>query len=122
MKYLAIIRNVLILAAIVLLNPVAIAGHASASSTMPHDMGGMSHNSSDTSSCSTLCRTAIVNREENAVRNDENEDDDEPGLPFYVLDNNRVSDSKTLKQELYSDALKPPPKIPVYILYGVFRA
>ena len=52
----------------------------------------------------------------------ENEDDDEPGLPFYVLDNNRVSDSKTLKQELYSDALKPPPKIPVYILYGVFRA
>lgn len=122
MKYITAIKSALILSAVLLLNSVAFVGHTSAMSTMSHDMGGMSHNSSDTSSCSTLCRTAIVNREENAVRNDENEDDDEPGLPFYVLDNIRVSDSKTLKQELYSDALKPPPKIPVYILYGVFRA
>lgn len=122
MKYITAIKSALILSAVLLLNSVAFVGHTSAMSTMSHDMGGMSHNSSDTSSCSTLCRTAIVNREENAVRNDENEDDDEPGLPFYVLDNNRVSDSKTLKQELYSDELKPPPKIPVYILYGVFRA
>lgn len=122
MKYITAIKSALILSAVLLLNSVVFVGHTSAMSTMSHDMGGMSHNSSDTSSCSTLCRTAIVNREENAVRNDENEDDDEPGLPFYVLDNNRVSDSKTLKQELYSDALKPPPKIPVYILYGVFRA
>ena len=122
MKYITAIKSALILSAVLLLNSVAFVGRTSAMSTMSHDMGGMSHNSSDTSSCSTLCRTAIVNREENAVRNDENEDDDEPGLPFYVLDNNRVSDSKTLKQELYSDALKPPPKIPIYILYGVFRA
>ena len=122
MKLMAAIKHTLVLLAVVLLNSISFAGHTSAMSTMSHEMGGMSHNSSDTRSCSTLCRTAIVNREENAVRNDENEDDDEPGLPFYVLDNNRVSDSKTLKQELYSDALKPPPKIPVYILYGVFRA
>ena len=122
MKYITAIKSALILLAVLLLNSVSFAVHTSAVSTMSHDMNGMSHNSSDTSSCSTLCRTAVVSREENAIRNDENEDDDEPVLPFYVQDNNWVSDSKTLKQELYADAVKPPPKIPVYILYGVFRA
>jgi len=77
MKYITAIKSALILSAVLLLNSVAFVGHTSAMSTMSHDMGGMSHNSSDTSSCSTLCRTAIVNREENAVRNDENEDDGE---------------------------------------------
>ena len=122
MKYITAIKSALILLAVLLLNSVTFAGHTSAMSTMSHDVDGMSHKSSDTSSCSTLCRTAVVSREENAVRNDESEDDDEPVLPFYVQDNNWVSDSKTLKQELYADAVKPPPKIPVYILYGVFRA
>lgn len=122
MKYVTAINSTVILLAVLLLNSVSFAGHTSAVSTMSHDMNGLSHNSSDTSSCSTLCRTAVVSREENAIRNDENEDDDEPVLPFYVQDNNWVSDSKTLKQELYADAVKPPPKIPVYILYGVFRA
>jgi hypothetical protein len=122
MKYITAIKSALILLAVLLLNSVTVAGHTSAMSTMSHEMGGMSHNSSDTRSCSTLCRTAVVSREENAIRNDENEDDDEPVLPFYVQDTNWLSDSKTLKQELYADAIKPPPKIPIYILYGVFRA
>ncbi|MBL8160209.1 hypothetical protein JNJ66_07195 [Candidatus Saccharibacteria bacterium] len=122
MKYITAIKSALILLAVLLLNSVTVAGHTSAMSTMSHEMGGMSHNSSDTRSCSTLCRTAVVSREENAIRNDENEDDDEPVLPFYVQDMNWLSDSKTLKQELYADVIKPPPKIPIYILYGVFRA
>lgn len=114
MKYITAIKSALILLAVLLLNSVTVAGHTSAMSTMSHEMGGMSHNSSDTRSCSTLCRTAVVSREENAIRNDENEDDDEPVLPFYVQDTNWLSDSKTLKQELYADAIKPPPKIPIY--------
>jgi hypothetical protein len=64
----------------------------------------------------------VVSREENVIRNDENEDDDEPMVPFYVQVSSWLSDDKTLKQTLYADAVKPPPKIPVYILYGVFRA
>lgn len=122
MKYITAIKSALILLAVLLLNSVGFAGHTSAMSTMSHEMGGMSHNSSDSSPCSALCRTVVVSKEENAIRNDENEDDDEPVLPFYVQHNSWLSDNKTLKQELYADAVKPPPKIPVYILYGVFRA
>ena len=122
MKCLTAIKSVLILLAVLLLNSFGFAGHTSAMSTMSHEMSGMSHSSSDTSSCSTLCRTVVVSREENVIRNDENEDDDEPVLSFYVQHNSWLSDDKTLKQELYADAVKPPPKIPVYILYGVFRA
>jgi hypothetical protein len=122
MKYPTAIKSALILLAVLLLNSVSFARHTSAMSTMSHDMGGMSHNSSDTSTCSTLCRTAVVSREENVIRNDENEDDDEPVLPFYAQDTSWLSDNKTLKQELYADGVKPPLKIPIYILYGVFRA
>lgn len=122
MRLLAAIKNVLVLLAVVLLNSLTFVGHSAAMSTMSHDMGGMKHTSSDATSCATLCRTAVVNKEENAIRNDENEDDDEPALPFYVQDQQLHLDSKSISQRLYAAEIKPPPKIPIYILYGVFRA
>lgn len=91
--------------------------------TVPsHEMGGMNHSSGDAGSCATLCRTALVNRDTNDINRPDNEDDDiEPAVPFYsTLQANNVSE-KELKQKLYADSMKPPPKLPMYILYGVFR-
>ncbi len=121
MKLLAAIKNALVLLAVVLLNSLSFVGHSAAMSTMSHDMGGMKHTSSDATSCATLCRTAVVNKEEDAIRSDENEDDDEPVLPFYIQDQQLYLDSKSISQRLYAAEIKPPPKIPIYILCGVFR-
>lgn len=87
-----------------------------------HEMNGMSHSSGDAGSCATLCRTALVSRDTNDINRPDNEDDDtEPAVPLYLsLQANSVS-KEELRQKLYADAIKPPPKVPVYILYGVFR-
>ena len=122
MRVLAAIKNALVLLAVVLLNSLTFVGHSAAMSTMSHDMNGMSHGSSDTTSCATLCRTAVVNKEENIINVDENEDDDEPAVPFYVQSQPLRLDEKSISQRLYAAEVKPPPKIPIYILYSVFRA
>lgn len=122
MKLLAVIKNTLILLAVVLLNSLTLVGHSAAMSTMSHDMSGMSHGSSDATSCATLCRTAVVNKEENVINDSENEDDDEPALLFYAQTQQLRTDEKSVSQRLYAAETKPPPKIPIYILYGVFRA
>lgn len=122
MKLIAAIKNTLVLLAVVLLNSLTFVGHSAAMSTMSHDMSGMSHDSSDATSCATLCRTAVINKEENSVNNDESEDDNEPALPFYISDQPLRLDEKSVTQRLYAAEVKPPPKIPIYILYGVFRA
>lgn len=84
-------------------------------------MGGMSHSAGDTGSCATLCRTAVVNRDTHNVNRPDNEDDDEPIVDFYATNQVGLVSEKTEKQRLYAEAIKPPPKIPIYILYGVFR-
>ena len=87
-----------------------------------HDMSGMNHSSGDTGSCATLCRTALINQDTNNVNRPDNEDDDdEPTVASYATNQAGQLSEKTEKQRLYADAIKPPPKIPVYILYGVFR-
>lgn len=91
-------------------------------STMSHEMSGMSHSSTDASSCATLCRTAVVNKEDNLINDDESEDDIEPAAPFYLQSQPLRDDEKSATQLLYAAEIKPPPKIPIYILYGVFRA
>ncbi len=122
MKFLTAIKSTFVLLAVVLLNSLTFVGHSAAMSTMSHEMGGMKHTSSDTTSCATLCRTAVVNKEDAVFRDDENEDDDEPALPFYAQNQQLHQDGKSITQRLYAAEIKPPPKIPIYILYGVFRA
>ncbi len=96
--------------------------HASAMSAMPsHEMSGMNHGSSDATSCATLCRTAVINKEDNVINNDESEDDTEPAIAFYAQNQTLQTDEKSAAQRLYAAEIKPPPKIPIYILYGVFR-
>ena len=122
MKLVAAIKNTLVLLAVVLLNSLAFVGHTAAMSTMSHEMNGMSHGSSDATSCATLCRTAVISKEEYVINNESEDDNDEPALPFYVSDQPLHSDEKSVSQRLYAAEIKPPPKIPMYILYGVFRA
>ena len=119
MKYLTAIKNILVLLAVLMLNSVS---HASAMSAMPsHEMSGMNHGSSDTTSCATLCRTAVINKEDNVINDDESEDDTEPAIAFYGQSQTLSTDEKSLSQHLYAAEIKPPPKIPIYILYGVYR-
>lgn len=121
MKFLAAIKHTLVLLAVVLLTSISFAGHTSAMSTMSHEMSGMSHGSSDATSCATLCRTAVINKEDNLINNDESDDDTEPVIAFYSQNLVLGTDEKSVSQRLYAAAIKPPPKIPIYILYGVFR-
>lgn len=121
MKLLTAIKHTLVLIAVVLLNSFSFAAHTSAMSTMSHEMSGMNHSSSDTTSCATLCRTAVVSKEENIINDDESEDDTEPATPFYTQNQPLRLDEKSVSQRLYAAEIKPPPKIPIYILYGVFR-
>ena len=121
MKFLAAIKHTLVLLAVVLLNSISFAGHTSAMSTMSHEMSGMSYGSSDATSCATLCRTAVINKEDNLINNDESDDDTEPVIAFYSQNLVLGTDEKSVSQRLYAAAIKPPPKIPIYILYGVFR-
>jgi hypothetical protein len=50
------------------------------------------------------------------------EDDDKLGTAIYLQSQPLQTDGKSVKQRLYAAEIKPPPKIPIYILYGVFRA
>lgn len=120
LKLTTILKHSVVLLAVIILNSVS---HASATTAMSsHEMSGMSHSSGDRGSCATLCRTALLNRNTNDInRPDNEEDNDEPIPPFYSLSLITTVDEKEVKQKLYADAIKPPPKIPVYILYGVFR-
>ena len=122
MELLVAVKDALVLLAVVLLNSLTFVGHSTAMSTMSHEMSGINHSSSNASSCATLCRTAVVNKDENVIKNDENEDDNEPELPFYIQNQPLQIDSKSMVQRLYVTEIKPPPKVPIYILYGIFRA
>lgn len=122
MKYLKAFKNAALVVAVMLLNSVTFAAHTSAMPTMSHEVnGGMHHSSSDSASCATQCRTAVFNKEELVASNND-EEDDEPVLPFYLQNQARQFSDSQVSQKLYADSVKPPPKIPIYILYGVFRA
>ena len=121
MKLVSAIKNTLVLLAVVLHSSISLAGHASAISTTSHEMSDMNHSSSDATSCATICRTVVINREENIINDDENEDDTEPAMASYIQSQTLLTDKKSVSQRLYASEIKPPPKIPIYILYGVFR-
>ena len=120
MKYLKILKNAALLLAILLLNSVSLASHTSAMPVMAHDMAGMNHKTSESTSCATQCRTAVFNQEE-AINSRYDEEDDQPVVPFYVQNQNPYFNDATSTQKIYAESVKPPAKIPIYILYGVFR-
>ncbi len=98
-------------------------------SAMPASMHQMNQDGShakhgqskDTGRCVTLCTSAVVSRDDEFNNVLEDEDDDEPSIPFYVLAQRGVYDEVTTKVALAVASVKPPPKVPIYILHSVFR-
>ena len=112
--------SIITLFTILLLNTFGSALHASAMPMTAHELGSMNHETSSSVSCATLCRTAVINKEE--ILNLENDvENDEPTIPFYAQSDVWIFSEIHVNQRIYADSIKPPPKIPIYILYGVFR-
>ncbi len=88
---------------------------------MPHDMAGMNHNSSTSSSqtCATLCSTMTVGKEEKYYTV-ERRDEDEPEPPFYLaLRSQTYLATLPVRQP---DDPELPLKVPIHIRIGVFRS
>ena len=107
---------------ILLLNTFGLASHASAMPMAGHEMKGMNHSSNKSSAnCATLCRTAVTTKEDNTIAPAESEEDDESDLPYYAEFYTGIYDELDMASKALADNVKPPPKIPIYILYAVFR-
>ena len=123
MKFLTAIKSVLVLLAVVLLNSLTFVGHSAAMSTMSHEMTGMNHqSSSDAASCASLCRTAVLSNESTNPKQLE-DDDDEDNTAVHLPQQGQTWElsSSLVRQRLYASEVKPPPKVPFYILFQVFR-
>jgi hypothetical protein len=82
----------------------------------------MNHQSSDATSCASLCRTAVLNSEiTNPKQLEDDQDDDDTALPLPQQGQVWELSSSLVKQRLYASEVKPPPKVPFYILFQVFR-
>jgi hypothetical protein len=100
--------------------------HVSAMPASMHQMNQDGSHSKHTQSnstgrCATLCASAVVSRDDESNNVTENEDDDEPSIPFYLQSQKSVYDEVATKVALAVANVKPPPKVPIYILNGVFR-
>ncbi len=115
-------QKVTVLLTLVLVSGFGLVNHVAAmQSTMPQMNGSMEHSQSAKSSpgCITLCTNVVFNKDD--LLNPASEEDDEPMVPFYSQNQDQLFSEALLKQKLYADVVKPPPKIPIYILYAVFR-
>ena len=115
-----LITGIITVFAILLFNTFSSGLHASAMPMNSHEMGGMNHETSSSESCATLCRTAVINKEE-ILNLELDAENNEPTIPFYAQNEVWKFNEICANQRIYADSVKPPPKIPIYILYGVFR-
>ena len=107
---------------VVLLNVFAFGVHTAAfAASSGHSMAGMKHTSTS-SSCVSLCTTAPIRKEDDIDRNIE-EDEDEPLPPFYTLYQQPILSLAKQHSEgaRYAVRIEPPPGLPAYIEYAVFR-
>lgn len=116
-----IFKSLTILVTILLFNIITFVAHASTATAMSYDMAGMHHSSDNSALCATQCRTAVLSNEE-VNSNDRDDEEDEPALPFYALLENQPSHLHYhANAKIYLNSVKPPPKVPIYKLFGVFR-
>lgn len=120
------LQHVLSLTILFVVSGFGLISHASAMPVSMHQMsqdGSHAHHSqsSSTSRCVTLCTSAIVQREDELKDSMIHDDNNEPDLPFYLVGQHAVYDSESTKVALATASVKPPPKVPIYIRYGVFR-
>ena len=116
-----VIRSLSSLLAMFFVAGIGLVAHTSAMPMSGHDMGGINHATGSSSiNCATLCANNTFNKDESilAIREDE---DDEPAIPYYIALRSVFIPTVATNSKLYSDAVKPPPKVPIYIRLGVFR-
>ena len=82
-----------------------------------HAMGGMEHhNSTQSTTCATLCTSAVIKRRDHIKQVEQEQDDELEPMPFAP------TLGRTYYEGLYSfnyDKWPPPSKIPIYKLNGV---
>ena len=120
-----LLRNILSLFTLLTISSFGITSHASA---LPasihkagHDTAHTKHTSSSNARCATLCTSAVLVKKDDYVSSEDNLDDEKPIVPFYVQQQASIYDAMSLKLSPDVLAVKPPPKVPIYILYSVFR-
>ena len=124
MKYLAVIKNSMLLVLVLLINSLGFAGPTSAMATTSHEMGNMDHRSYNASSCAAQCSVVALNKNTEKIQIEDEEkeaDKDKPATPFYLTISNWGFSHTLVQQKQYADGAKPPPKVPIYIRYAVFR-
>ena len=111
----AILRYMIALFAVTVFGSVGFAGHMSARPSMT----GMHHEGSNVSSCSVLC-SAVKHDDEVAIA-DEQDDDTTPHRPFYGNQRPWLTYDAKSKGWHVVESVKPPPKVPLYLMNAVLR-
>jgi len=112
-------RSLAAILTVLIISAFGAVAHAAAMPMSGDAMNGM--NPGNSLNCSTLCSTAIINKDDSLAVISREDDDGEPVLLPYVQAGSIYTDDKTLRQKLYADTPQPPPKVPPYILHGVLR-
>ena len=115
-----LLANLTTIFTVLLLNTFGLALHAPAMPMGSHNMSGMSHEKGSSASCTTLCETFVASKEEAVILASVDKDID-PISPYYSLFQGSILNDLDTTYKLYADTIKPPPKVPIYILYAVFR-
>ena len=115
-----LLTSVTLISTVLLLNMFGLALHVSAMPMASHEMGSMNHETSSSAACVTLCRTAVFNKDE-LINLELDEENDEPKLPLYIQNGVWKFSEIHVNQRIYADSVKPSPKVPLYILYNIFR-
>lgn len=115
------IRRLSTLLAIFFVAGFGLVAHTSATPMSGHDMNGMNHSSGSSSiNCAALCSNNTFFKDESilAIREDK---DDEPVIPYYTALRSVFIPAVDIDSKIYSEAVRPPPKVPIHIRLGVFR-
>lgn len=107
---------------IAVMNLFVMGAHSSAMSmSSSHSTSGMKHAKTSVS-CISLCASATSYRLSD-LEIIENEDDDEPSAPFYLAFQQPLYSLNSHHTAVAREAVKfePPPGLPAYIQFAVFR-
>ena len=111
-----IIQNIVGILVVIVLNGFGFVGH-----TVAMPMHGMNHEQTSSANCAILCRTVAVESKQLKAKETQKENDNEPFIPFYLqLQNQRIDASPSVIKSC-QPSIRLPLKVPIYILYGVFR-
>ena len=115
-----IIRNIAGILTAIVLNGFGFVGHTAA---IPmHDMDDMSQSQANSANCAIMCQTAVIEANEQSKKDAQKDNDDEPFIPAYIQLNDLHSSSLEHLTKTCQSTIKPPPKVPIYILHCVSRS